>query len=557
MARASASRALADLIAAEWAWRRRELAGADAEDAPALPADHLPRVDAAAQARRGRRWQATLAALDALDVAPLAIEERLNLAVYRHTVESLAADARLGSWQMPLNAEGGFWTDLRHNAEQVLADPADAERYCAWLADLPRYFTDQTANLRLGLARGFTQPRAILGGHAATLAAIGAVRDERHPLLAPLVRFAAAHPGGPGARRLERGLALLERAVLPAHARLADFLAGSYLPGARTSLAACALPDGAAWYRAQIRKFTTLDLAPEAIHARGLEEVARLRALMTRTMREAGFDGDIAAFTRRLRARPQLYATDGAELIARAEAIVARIRSVLGRCFGRLPRQGFRIAAMPPELAEHGTSGRGGAGYYLLNTSHLDQRPLHALTALTLHEAIPGHALQMPLAAEREDLPAFRRQAQIAAWTEGWALYAETLGVEMGLYATPEEHFGYLDFQMWRACRLVLDTGIHHYGWSRERARAYLAAHTALGAHEIGTEIDRYIGWPGQALAYYLGELAFLDARAHAEQALGAAFDRRAFHDAVLATGPLPLTALALVARRFVAARQH
>ncbi|WP_225561634.1 DUF885 family protein [Rhodanobacter sp. DHB23] len=547
------ARRLRAICAREWAWRRREFAGADEEDNDALPADHLPRVDPDAQATRERRWADTLHALDRLDADALEAEDKINLAVHRHQVESLHDDQRFRSWQMPLTSDSAFWSNLGYTARRPLHDLADAERYLGLLDDIPRWFAGNIANMRAGLARGFSLPRTSLGGHETSIAAIVHAGDESNLLFTPLRRLPSNIAPAAQARLREAALRTIRDAVIPAHARLLDFMRGEYIPQARSSFAAGALPDGADYYRAQIRKFTTLDLGPEAIHALGRDEVAKLHAEMDRCIRDTGFKGDFAAFQHYLRSDPRFYAKSADELLKQAAWIANRVNGVLGQWIGRLPRRRFEIMPVPDELAPSSTFGRGGAGYYLVNTWNLPARPLYALTALTLHEAAPGHALQMPLAAEREDLPPFRRQAQNSAYTEGWALYSERLGVEMGLYETPWDHFGYLGFQMWRACRLVVDTGLHHGGWSRDEACAYLREHTTLAEHEIGTEVDRYIAWPGQALSYYLGQLAFLDARAQAERALGGRFDIRAFHDAVLAPGPVPLPVLGLVTERFVA----
>ncbi|WP_295918995.1 DUF885 family protein, partial [uncultured Xanthomonas sp.] len=247
------------------------------------------------------------------------------------------------------------------------------------------------------------------------------------------------------------------------------------------------------------------------------------------------------------------YAKTPEELLKDAAWIAKRVDGKIGDYIGRLPRQRFAIEPVPADLAPFYTGGRGGPGIYLVNTYDLPSRPLYNLAALTLHESSPGHALQMPLAAEQDNLPDFRRYTFISAYGEGWAVYSEYLGQEMGMYDTPYDRFGYLTYQMWRACRLVIDTGIHHDGWTREQAQAFLRDNTALSEHEVTTEVDRYIAWPGQALSYYLGELNILELRRKAEQALGEKFDIRAFHDAVLETGSVPLPVLEQRIDRFIA----
>jgi uncharacterized protein (DUF885 family) len=326
-----------------------------------------------------------------------------------------------------------------------------------------------------------------------------------------------------------------------------------YVPGTRTTLAAYDLPDGQAYYRAKIREFTTLDLEPAAIHAIGESEVARLHEEMLKVMRETGFQGDFPAFLEFLRTDPQFYAKTPEELLMRGAWIAKRFDGKAPQFFGYLPRSRFTIRPVPDDLAPFYTAGRGGPGVYLINTYNLPSRPLYSLTALTLHESAPGHAFQMPIAAEHKEQPEFRQHTYISAFGEGWALYCEKLGVEMGMYETPYEYFGMLSYQIWRAARLVVDTGVHSQGWTRERAINYMLEYTALPEHEIETEVDRYIAWPAQALSYYLGEMAIVKARAKAENALGSRFNIRAFHDTVLELGSVPLPVLEARIDRFIA----
>jgi uncharacterized protein (DUF885 family) len=326
-----------------------------------------------------------------------------------------------------------------------------------------------------------------------------------------------------------------------------------YVPGLRTTLAAEDMPDGKAYYRAKIREFTTLDMSPEEIHSLGVAEVARLHDEMLAVMKETGFKGDFPAFLEFLRSEPRFYAKTPDEMLMRAAWIAKKFDGKAPLYFGYLPRARFAIKPVPDDLAPFYTAGRGGPGVYLVNTYDLPSRPLYNLTALTLHESAPGHAFQMPIAAEHKDQPEFRQRTYISAYGEGWALYCESLGVEMGMYETPYDRFGMLGYQIWRAARLVVDTGVHAQGWTREQAIAYLRQYTALPEHEIETEVDRYIAWPAQALSYYLGERAILQARAKAEKELGERFNIRAFHDAVLELGSVPLPVLAGHIDRFIA----
>ncbi|TWB38600.1 uncharacterized protein DUF885 [Nitrospirillum pindoramense] len=301
-----------------------------------------------------------------------------------------------------------------------------------------------------------------------------------------------------------------------------------------------------------MRHHTTTRLTPDAVHEISLREVARIRAEMEALIRRTGFAGDFKDFQAFLRGDPRFYVTTRQGLLEKASEIAKRIDDRLPAHFGRLPRLTYGVREVPRDIEDTYTTGRyfpgdaarGIAGGFMVNTSKLDQRPLYELPALALHEAVPGHHLQTSLAAELDDLPAFRRRAYINAYGEGWGLYAEQLGDEMGIYRDDYERFGGLSFDMWRACRLVADTGIHWKHWTLDQARACFTDNTALAPHNIETELRRYVGWPGQALAYKIGELTLLDLRRRAEDTLGDRFDERAFHDAVLLSGSLPLDLL-------------
>jgi uncharacterized protein (DUF885 family) len=389
-------------------------------------------------------------------------------------------------------------------------------------------------------------------GRDASITAVTDTAGEANLLYTPFKEMNGIAAQRRAALRAE-ALKVIRDSAQPAYAQLLKFMREEYVPGLRTTIAAEALPDGKAYYRAKIREFTTLDMEPAAIHALGVAEVERLHAAMIAAMQESGFKGDFAAFQKFLRSDPRFYAKTPEELLMRAAFIAKRFDGKASQYFGYLPRARFAIRAVPDDLAPFYTAGRGGAGVYLLNTYDLPNRPLFNLTALTLHESAPGHAFQIPIAMEHKDQPAFRQLTYISAYGEGWALYCEELGTEMGMYDSPYDRFGMLGYQIWRAARLVVDTGMHSQGWTREQALAYFRQYTALPEHEIGTEIDRYIAWPGQALSYYLGERAILEARASAEQALGERFNIRAFHDAVLELGSVPLPTLKARIERFIA----
>jgi uncharacterized protein (DUF885 family) len=340
--------------------------------------------------------------------------------------------------------------------------------------------------------------------------------------------------------------------AISGYAEFLDFFRKEYLPGARTTLGAYDLPNGRAFYRQKIREFTTLDLTPEEIHKTGLAEVERIGAEMNAVMKSVGFQGSFADFLKFLRTDPRFYAKTPEELLSKASRIAKRMDGKLPSLFKTLPRLPYTVDPVPPDLAPKYTTGRYvGApqgstqpGIYWVNTYKLEARPLYNMEALTLHEAVPGHHLQIALSRELAGLPNFRRFSYISAFGEGWGLYSEWLGVEAGFYTDPYDNFGRLTYEMWRACRLVVDTGLHSMNWTRQQAIDYMSTRTALPIHECTTEVDRYISWPGQALAYKLGELKIKELRKRAETALGTKFDVREFHDVVLGSGAVPLSVL-------------
>jgi uncharacterized protein (DUF885 family) len=542
----------------EWQWRQQQYAGADSEDATAQPADHLPKVDPATQQARTDYWRQVLSELDAIERGALDASSQVDYDVYRNQIVTLLDQQRYRAWEMPFNSDTAFWTDLGFSARASFHSVDDYQRYLAQLADIPRYFNEQIANMRAGLARGFSQPQVTLAGRDQSIADVAQASGEGNLFYTPFKTMPASIPVVQQARLRQQALAVINSSVLPAYAGLLDFMRQQYLPQARTSLAAESLPDGKAYYRAQIREFVTVDMDPQQIHQIGQREVARLRDEMRQVMDEVGFQGRSADsrfsdFLQFLRSDAQFYATTPQQLLEHAAWIAKVMDGKLGSYFGRVPRQRFTIKPVPDDLAPFYTGGRGGPDTYWINTWNLPSRPLYVLPALTLHESSPGHSLQMSLAAETSELPDFRRYSYLSAYGEGWALYCEYLGQEMGMYTTPYERFGYLTYQMWRAARLVIDTGVHHYRWSREQALAYLRDNAALSEHEITTEVDRYIAWPGQALSYYLGELKIIELRRQAEQALGDKFDIRNFHDAVLASGSVPLPVLQAHIAQFIA----
>ncbi|MBL8531806.1 MAG: DUF885 domain-containing protein [Hyphomonadaceae bacterium] len=526
--------------------------------------DRLGGVTPADQQRREGQDRAFLVRLRAIDRAALPHQEQVSYDLFEAMLSQELSLARYNEWRMPLNSDSGFYSGvLMLHETHAPRTVRDYETYIARLRDVRRYFREQIANMRQGMREGFTLPSALMPGLAPVIERMQFARAEDVPLWRPFAAFPPTVPQDERARLAAEGRAALDEAVIPAFSEFRAFFVEEYAPRARRTIAATALPNGRAYYRDLVRYFTTLpDATPEQVHRIGLAEVARIRREMEAVIAEAEFDGSFDEFTTFLRTDPQFYPTSADQLLREAAWITREIDGQMPNFFGRIPRTPYTVRPVPAQLAPNYTTGRyssgpiGAAGQYWVNTYALETRPLYVLPSLTAHEAAPGHHTQIQLARELEDLPAFRRAFYPHAFGEGWGLYAERLGEEMGIYHTPYQRFGRLTYEMWRACRLVVDTGMHAMGWSRERAIDYMTENTSLTSHEIRTEIDRYIGWPGQALAYKIGELKIVELRQRAEAALGDRFDVRAFHDAVLANGGVTLPVLEREIDAYIAAAQ-
>ena len=528
------------LYTSEWTWRQEEMARTPGDGSRGT-SDRFPRVDAASQDVRRAYWMRALATLDSIPYADLSPEEQVNARVFRTSVQTLADEVRYKVYEAPFNSDTFFWTDFTPRQGFLTLD--EYRRYLSRLRDVPRYFAEQIVNMRSGLARGYSVPRVAVMGRDKTIEPY-VKADSTNPLFAPFLMMPASMPAAEQAALRRDADLVIRSTVVPAYVGLLAMIRSEYLTKSRTSLAAVDLPDGPAFYQAQIQKFTTLDLTAQQIHDIGLSEVARIRVEMEETMRRSGFKGSLPQFMTFLRTDPQFYAKTPRELLSYAAYVAKKADYKLAETIGTLPRFRHGILPVPAALAPIYTGGRGGLEACLMNTYNLPARPLYTLAALTLHECTPGHSFQAALAREGPARPAFRNGTSFSGYGEGWGLYTEWLGTVMGIYETPYEDFGRLTYEIWRACRLVIDTGIHQFGWSRAQAIAYLKRNAALSDHEITTEIDRYIAWPGQALAYKLGELQIRRHRREAEAKLGASFDQRLFHDAILALGSVPLPVL-------------
>lgn len=561
-----ASTTFRELLAEEWSTRLRDDPLAATASGVREYDDRLPQVAPADFARRfdqDREFQHRLAAIPR---GALAAQDQLNYDLFGFVLHHRVALAPFDSFRIPLSSDEGFHTEVTRMATGVVMNRSlDYQNYIARLHGIPAYFAQQIANMRQGLKAGFTLPSAILPGVISVIEGQQYESAEKTPFFEPFTRFPESIAAKERVRLTDAGRAAIEADVIPSYRRLLAFFREEYQPSARKTIAAGDLPRGPAHYAALTKFFTNLEVTPEQVHEIGLREVARIRGEMEVVIRETGFKGDFAAFLNFLRTDPQFYAKTPRQLIMEASYIAKQIDGLLPAYFGNLPRLTYTVEPVPPELAPNYTGGRyvpppiGGtnAGKYWVNTYALEKRPLYVLTSLTLHEAVPGHHFQGSVARELTDVPPFRLDLYPHAFGEGWGLYSEKLGIEMGLYKTPYDNFGRLTYEMWRACRLVVDTGMHAKGWSRERALEYLAGNTALSVHEVRTEIDRYIAWPGQALAYKMGELKIIELRARARAALGDRFDLRAFHDAVLKNGGVPLPMLERQIDDYIAAVQQ
>jgi len=553
---AAGDAALEKILAEESAIERQT----DIKEGPGWPDVSKPAED-----RRSQALKALQARLSALPPAPAGSEDALTRRLLEWRLGMRIAAARFDEARIPFDNGDGFFNAGNYAAETtVIHTDADAVAWIARLRALPGYFDQQIGNLRRGIATGFVQPQPIA---VAVLAILRLAADQpatASPLLAPLQHLPATIPADRQATLRADGLAAVEQAVKPAQRRLVSFFERDYLPHARSQLGASSLPQGRAWYALAVRRSTTTDMTPEEVFALGEREVARIRGAMESAMRSTGFTGTLPQFIAMLRTDKRFYAPDLQTYVEKASEIGKRIDGMLPSWFGRLPRLTWTIRVKPPELEaassgyDPGEPARGAPGTVVVS-AHSYESPLFGLPAWILHEGVPGHHLQIALAQERTDRPEFRRKDEPTAFVEGWALYAEQLGEEMGVYRDSYERFGRLSFDMWRACRLEMDVGIHWKGWSREQAESCLRDNTALPEKSVLRETQRYIAWPAQALAYKIGELQFLAERRRAEDALGRSFDIRAFHDAVLDDGPMPLSILHEQITRWIeaTARQH
>ena len=558
---------LAALLQEDWQWRLRENPTFATHLGDSRYDDRLTDLSFEAIARRDQHALDVRRQLQAIDPARLSEDSRLDYQLFQRELDESIAGQRFPREYLQITQLGGPHTVL---PELALSMPRGTvknyEDFLQRMKVLPVYVEQSIALMRKGAEAGITPPRVTLRDVA------GLIQNQlvEDPTRSPIYRnafasFPASIPPEAQARLREQAVIALRESVLPAYRALHRFIVEEYLPRTREAIGLSALPEGAEWYAWNVRRMTTTDLTPEQIHQLGLSEVARLRAEMEQVKAQAGFKGSLAEFFHFLRTDPRFFFTDKEALLVAYRDISKRVDPELPRLFGRLPRLPYGVFPVP-EYSEKtqttayymsGSLEAGRAGRYYANTYELKSRPKWEMEALTLHEAVPGHHLQISLAQELEGLPEFRRFGGYTAFVEGWGLYAESLGPELGLYRDPYSKFGQLTYEMWRAIRLVVDTGMHAKGWTREQALQFFKDNSSKTEHDIVVEVDRYIVNPGQALAYKLGELKLKELRTHATQALGDRFDVRAFHDVVLGQGALPLAILEARVKEWVAGQQQ
>lgn len=524
--------------------------------------ERFPNTGLAWEAEKAEQWEAFADRLCEIDRDALDTDDRADYDVLDRELTHRTTTYEHGIHLMPVNHEGGPHSKfVRHSSRQSFEDREDYERYLHRLENAEEYFDAARELLEEGIQRGFTPTRSVLDGHGEMIDSYVVDDPTESDLYEPFESVPATIDADERERFREAATAAIVGDVFPALESFKQFLLEEYLPECRTSTAYADLEGGEAYYEHLVRYYTTLDVTPEEVHQTGLEEVERIREEMLEVIDDAGFDGDFDEFVEFLRTDPQFYPDSAEELLKEAKSIAKTVDGRLPELFTLegMPTRPYGVEPVPEDIAPSYTSGRyvshgsdTDSGTFWVNTYDLDSRPLYALPALFLHEAVPGHHHQIAHTEENDRVSEFRGENLVNAYIEGWALYAERLGTEIDAFETPYEQFGRLSNEMWRACRLVVDTGIHAKGWTPEEARQFMAENTALSMHNVRTEVDRYVAWPGQSLAYKMGEIEVRKLREEAEDRLGPQFDERAFHERLLGIGPVPLPTLRADIRNWI-----
>ena len=564
-AQQSATERLQQLFADDWEYRLREsplFATSLGDTRYSHLLDPAGLADVERQTAENRAFLERLRAIPRDSLSPL---DRINYDIYERGRRETLEEAALGLHLIPITNREGFHTFFPQLPDNVpLLTVKDYENYVARLNAFRPWVGQHVELMREGIRRGMVLPGVSLQGVEETLQPHIVADPTASLLWKPFAAFPAGVPEGERGRLAAAGRAAIEQSVVAGYRDFLQFMQAEYIPAGRTGIAASELPNGREIYAQRVRSYTTLDLTPDQVHETGLREVARIRAQMDSLIAAVGFTGTFPEFIQFLRTDPRFKVGTAEELMSRTALVLKRMDGELPRLFGKLPRMSYGIRPIPDFIAPRTTTayysrpaGDGTrAGYYWVNTYDLPSRPTYEIEALSFHEAVPGHHLQIALQQELEGMPNFRRFSTTTAFVEGWGLYAERLGYEVGFYTDPYSRFGQLTYDMWRACRLVVDTGMHWKGWTRQQAIDFMAANSALTLLNITNEVDRYIAWPGQALAYKTGQMKISELRAEAEAALGPRFDVRRFHDVVLGSGSIPLTVLEGSVRAWIAAEQ-
>ena len=507
-----------------------------------------PDISDAGLEKKQKQYQEWVRQLETLNRDTLSVEDQITLDLLLLICKDVVDNINFKSHYMPLNAEGGFIVGMMYANRGVnLKNEESRAHYYKKLKATPAYIDQQIGNMKLGLEQGISLPKLVVQN------CLSVVENTlaRKPLF--LLRGLPSYEG------------VDTLAIQSSFEKLHRFLKEDYLPVAREEVGVSNNSNGKAYYEQRVRFFTTKDMTPKEVFDTGMSEVNRIRSEMEAIIQELQFEGTYAEFLDFLRTDSQFYVEDGDELLRHAAWLTTKAQGILPKYFTQLPTLPLTVNPVPAAIAPTYTTGRysGGsffgrkAGEYWVNTYNLPARPLYVLPALTLHEGVPGHHLQISLAAELKDLPEFRKRQYLSVYGEGWGLYCEYLGKEAGMYETLYEDFGRLTYEMWRACRLVVDPGMHYFNWTRQEALDFMAENTALSMHEVTTEIDRYIGWPGQAVSYKIGEITIRELRKRAEESLGKKFDIRAFHDALLENGSVPLSTLEEIVDRWISSTKQ
>lgn len=562
----AANEQFAALLHDAWEFRLREDPLFATETGDHRYDDKLPKVSLADEKRRNAAQREFLARLRKIDRESLSATNRVNYDIFARVLRENIQEHAFQTYLMPISDRWGFHIDFPELPRNMpLTTTRDYENYIARLRGFSDYAAGHMELMREGVRKLMTVPSVIMQRYNEPLEAQIVDDPEKSLLYGPFQKLPQSMAKKDRERLRAAARKAIAESVVPGYRKFLKFMKEEYVPNCRGTIAASALPNGRDYYRFCVAKYTTLDdRTPEQIHAIGKEEVARIRGEMDAIIKDLKFDGDFAKFTDNLRTNPKFYAKSAEELQKEVSFILKRIDGQLPTLFGRLPRMPYGVRQVPDYIAPQtmfayyqGPTGDGRrAGFFYINTYNLPSRPTYMLEALSLHEAVPGHHLQIALQQELADLPEFRKYSNFTAFIEGWGLYSERLGLEAGFYKDPYSNFGRLTMEIWRACRLVVDTGIHHLGWTREQAIEYMRANSAMPLHDIRSEVDRYIGWPGQALAYKTGEMKIRQLRKEAESQLGEKFDVRAFHDVVLGGGAVPLGVLEKNVQAWIAERK-